>query len=140
MLRKGIEVGRQSLATHGPSFVRFATVGLVNLAIDMAIFSALHFGLGVALIPANTVAFVVAVTNSFFMNRQWTFADRRGNGRLAYQVPMFFALNTVGLGISTATVWCMALVVHVLIAKCAAVVVTCVWNYTATRRFVYGGS
>ncbi|MGE0748855.1 MAG: GtrA family protein, partial [Rhodospirillales bacterium] len=78
MLRKGIEVGRQSLATHGPSFVRFATVGLVNLAIDMAIFSALHFGLGVALIPANTVAFVVAVTNSFFMNRQWTFADRRG--------------------------------------------------------------
>jgi putative flippase GtrA len=73
------------------------------------------------------------------MNRMWTFADRRGSGRLTYQVPMFFALNAVGLGVSTATVWGMSQMLPVLAAKCFAVVVTCLWNYASIRRFVYGG-
>ncbi|MBM3486055.1 MAG: GtrA family protein [Alphaproteobacteria bacterium] len=128
---------RRTLAEHGPQMVRFAIVGVINTAIDFAIFSALHFGVGFGIVAANVLAFLVAVTNSFIMNRAWTFAGRKGSGRIRYQLPMFVALNTVGLVLSTVTVLALSEMMQVLAAKVCAIVVVFLWNYATIQRFVY---
>ena len=116
---------------------RFAAVGILNTAIDIAVFSALHFGAGADLLLANSLGFAAGLTNSFFCNKYWTFRETRRHGRMSRQLPAFAALNLVALGLSNATVWCLALLVPVLAAKVAAVGVTFVWNYWTSRRFIY---
>lgn len=117
--------------------VRFAIVGVINTTIDFAIFSALHFGADFGIVAANVLSFLVAVTNSFVMNRVWTFSGRRGSGRLRYQLPMFVALNTVGLALSTVTVLALSEMMPVIAAKVCAIVVVFLWNYATIQRFVY---
>ena len=116
---------------------RFAVVGVLNTAIDIGVFTALHFGAGVDLLIANSLGFAAGLTNSFFLNKYWTFRETRGQGRIARQIPVFLALNLIALALSNATVWALALLIPVIAAKLAAVGVTFVWNYWTSRRFVY---
>lgn len=92
-----------SLPPSALQFVRFCTVGVSSLALDLGTYNIfLRAGFSPAL--ALSVAFVVGVTNSYVWNSRWTFKDRRRDARK--QIPLFFATNFVGfllnLGITTA--------------------------------------
>lgn len=116
---------------------RFATVGVLNTAIDMGLFALLHLGAGMGLLLANTLSYSAGVTNSFYCNKYWTFHETRYHGRLSRQLPLFVVLNLIGLGLSNATIWALAPLMPALAAKLAAVGATFVWNYWSSRRFVY---
>ncbi|NBC33721.1 MAG: GtrA family protein [Alphaproteobacteria bacterium] len=117
--------------------LRFATVGVLNTAIDMSLFALLHLGAGVGLLAANTLSYSAGVTNSFFCNKYWTFRETQRHGRLSRQLPLFVGLNLIGLGLSNATIWALAPLMPAMAAKLAAVGATFVWNYWSSRRFVY---
>jgi putative flippase GtrA len=119
---------------------KFAVVGVLNTAIDFALFSVLYFLFGVPIVAANTVGYCTGVVNSFVWNKYWTFADQRHHGRVAHQFPLFFALYLVGLGLSNLTIWALALLMPALLAKVFAVGVSFLWNFWSTRRFVYNAS
>lgn len=56
-------------------FSRYATIGVLNTALHWAVFAllvAMDFAQG----PANLLAFLAAVTFSFFANARFTFAQR----------------------------------------------------------------
>src|SRR5438105_1197303 len=53
--------------------VRFSIAGGTGYVINLVVYSALVEALGVHYIPAAMLAFCVAVTNNFLLNRQWTF-------------------------------------------------------------------
>ncbi len=116
---------------------KFGAVGVLNTAIDVGLFAALFFWVGVPTLAANTVAYCGGVTNSFLMNKYWTFVETKQHGRLPHQFAKFLALNLVGLGISNLVLWSLENHMHVLAAKGMAVVATFVWNYWTSRRFVY---
>ncbi|HSJ39563.1 MAG TPA: GtrA family protein, partial [Xanthobacteraceae bacterium] len=46
----------------------FAVVGVVNSVIDFGVFSFCYYYLGLPIIVANTIAWVVAVSGSYVMN------------------------------------------------------------------------
>lgn len=80
--------------------IKFGTVGVVNTAVDLAIYNAL---LVIGPVKANLVAMTVATVFSYLMNRHWTYSDRqRGDARREFMV--FFALNLAGCLIQTAPV------------------------------------
>jgi len=58
-------------------------------------------------------------------------------GQIGRQLSTFFALNFVGLALSNVVVWLLVAHMAPLVAKCCAVVVTFVWNFWSSRRFVY---
>jgi dolichol-phosphate mannosyltransferase len=70
--------------------LRFATVGASGFAINLGVF-ALAMALGVHHLAAALMAFTVAVTSNFVLNRQWTFAV--GHGAVGQQAPRFFAVS-----------------------------------------------
>jgi len=118
--------------------LRFASVGILNTAIDLSLFGVLirvaHWGV----VPANTVAYSAALLNSFLMNRHWTFAGSAGP---AYrQLPMFTAFNLAGLMLSDSMVWLFAPAIGPFGAKLSAIGLTFAWNYWSSRRFVFAST
>ena len=118
-------------------FVKFGMVGVLNTAIDLAVFSALYFVLGVPLLIANTCAVVVAATNSYLVNKYWTFRDPSAGRDAVRAGVVFFALNLAGLGLANLTIWLLSTALPIIVAKGVSMVMTTLWNYWSCNRFVY---
>ena len=128
---------RARLASHGPRAFRFAVVGVANTAIDMALFAVLFYWAGWAFLAAHVLAFLVAATNGYLMNKAWTFADT-SSGRTAWLKGVgYVAVATVGLCLSSLTIWLAAQVMAVIAAKMLAILASFAWNYMASSSLVF---
>lgn len=118
-------------------FMKFGIVGAMNTLIDYAIFSALVYGAHVHFLLANALSFSIAVTNSYILNRRWTF--RSDNPNKTTEAAKFLAVNLIGLGMSELLLqlfvdrWSISK----LVAKALAVVVVLCWNYFGTRIWAF---
>jgi putative flippase GtrA len=83
--------------------LRFGAVGASGYAVNLGVFALAVHGAGLGYAPAAVVAFLVAVTNNFALNRRWTF--RVQHGRAHFQAARFLAVSVaaflVTLGILT---------------------------------------
>lgn len=120
-----------------PEIGRFAVVGVVNLGIDLIIFSVALYVFGVHLLIANTIAYSVATINSYLMNKFWTFAGKSAPEVSTEEFVRFVMFNLAGLLLSNATIYVFAKFIPPIVAKLGAVGVTFVWNYLTIRRFVF---
>jgi putative flippase GtrA len=127
-----------NLAKTGMQSLRFGAVGFLNTGIDLLVFVLLYQVLGLGLVVANVVSYGLGTLNGFFLNKFWTFSETRLNGRVALQLPLYLSIYMVGLLLSTATLWVLAFMMPVLVAKVLALAVSMVSNFFLSRRFVYG--
>jgi len=74
----------------------FGVVGVVNLFVDIGLFNALHFGVGIGPLTSKVISTSAATTSAYFMNRHWSFSHRARTG-LAREYTLFFLLNGVAL-------------------------------------------
>lgn len=116
---------------------RFAVVGIANTGVDIAIFSLLHFSLDMHLLLANTLSYLAAASNSFFLNKYWTFSDTRDHGQTSRQFGLFLSLGIVGLGLSNLVVWALAAYLPAIVAKLLSIGVLFVWNFGTSHYFVF---
>lgn len=119
--------------------VSFASVGVLNSAVDFGIFSFAYYYLDFSIIVANAVSWSVAVTGSYVMNSTITFAHESGR-RLALDRYFGFALSQVaGFLANTVTVWCLVELAHVpaWAAKVAAIAVSFVVNFSLSHFVVF---
>ncbi len=116
---------------------RFTAVGLVNTAVDLAVFSLLRIGLAWPLLLANSIAFSCAMTCGFLLNRHWTFVDRRHHRAPARQYVMFLALAFGGLTLSNSVVWWLSHSIPDIVSKLVSFVFIFVWNYSTSRLVVF---
>ena len=77
---------------------KFCLVGTSGYLVNLAVYIALLKGADVHYLPAAACSFVVAVSNNFFWNRQWTFRHRRGH--LYSQGMRFFLVSLGGLALN----------------------------------------
>jgi putative flippase GtrA len=117
--------------------VSFAAVGLVNTAIDFAVFALGYYGLGLRIISANVLSWCVAMTGSYVMNSLTTFAHESGR-ELGLQRYFNFALSQVaGLIANTATVLIAAQFVPVLAGKLLAIGASFLVNFSLSHFVVF---
>jgi putative flippase GtrA len=117
----------------------FAVVGVVNSAVDFAVFSLCYYGLGLPIIAANTAAWLVAVSGSYVMNSTITFAAESGR-RLHMAGYVGFAISQVmGFLANTATVWCLVELAGMpaWAGKIAAIAVSFVVNFSLSHFVVF---
>ncbi|PIU98573.1 hypothetical protein COS61_00620 [Candidatus Wolfebacteria bacterium CG03_land_8_20_14_0_80_40_12] len=82
---------------------KFGIVGVLNTVIDCVILNVLvFFGftaafiiLGQKFLVANIISVAVAMTNSFILNKQWTFQSKGGNVYL--EIVKFLAITIIGM-------------------------------------------
>ena len=119
--------------------ISFGLVGLVNSAVDFAVFSFAFYYLVLPILVANTMAWIVAVTGSYVMNTTITFAVESGRS-LAIRRYLGFAVSQfAGFLANTATVWCLVELVHVpaWAGKVAAIGVSFVVNFSLSHFLVF---
>lgn len=117
----------------------FGLVGLVNSAVDFAIFSFAYYYLGLPIVVANSLAWVIAVSGSYVMNSTITFAHESGR-KLALNRYFGFALSQVaGFLANTATVWGLVELMHIpaWAAKVAAIGVSFAVNFSLSHFVVF---
>ena len=92
-LRAGLRTPRNWL-----ELMRFAVVGGSGYALNLAVFALAVHGLGTGATLAATLAFAVAVTNNFVLNRRWTFRAHRGPAH--HQAARFLAVSLAGFAVN----------------------------------------
>ena len=124
--------------------INFGLIGLINTAVDFGVFM---FGiklLGLPLVPANVLSWLVAISGSYVMNSFITFAAESGR-RLTWRGYMTFtASGVVGVIANTATLVVAAALLeraipnaNVLIAKLLAIGVSFVVNFSMSHFVVF---
>ncbi|HEV2062516.1 MAG TPA: GtrA family protein [Solirubrobacteraceae bacterium] len=71
--------------------VRFSVVGASGYVVNLLVFTVLVHGVGTHYRVAATGAFLIAVANNFWWNRQWTF--KAHHGRAAHQSAKFLTVS-----------------------------------------------
>jgi putative flippase GtrA len=77
-------------------FIKFALVGILNSAIQYLVFLLIYRLFGFQYLSASIIGYVAGMTNSYFLNRRWTFASR--NQRLLPELGRFVVVNLISLG------------------------------------------
>lgn len=121
----------------GLKAISFGLVGVVNSAIDFGLFSFAYYYLGLPIIAANALAWVVAVSGSYVMNSTITFAAESG-GKLGVKTYFSFVLSQVaGFLANTATVFLASYVMPVLVGKLLAIGASFLVNFSLSHFVVF---
>ncbi|RUX01265.1 MULTISPECIES: GtrA family protein [unclassified Mesorhizobium] len=121
----------------GSKIARFALVGLVNTAIDLAGFSLL-LKLHVPPLAANVLSWSIAVIFSFVANGFWSF-ERNHAIRLHDAFLRFVTAGAlISLGVSSLSIALFAGITGVWPAKIGGVIVAAVLNFLAARWSIEG--
>jgi putative flippase GtrA len=126
--------GERAVALKAMSF---AAVGLVNSAVDFAVFSLAFYLAGAPIIVANILSWAIAVSGSYVMNSLTTFAHESG-GELRLKSYLNFAFSQVaGLVANTATVFAASYFMPVLLGKVLAIGASFLVNFTLSHFVVF---
>lgn len=82
--------------SHRARFIRFAGVATAIACIDIAVLYLLHGGLGANVYLARVISYTAAMTAGYFLNRRYTFHDRRGTQSIPAELARFYAVFASG--------------------------------------------
>jgi len=135
LLRRLVEAWR----TRGVTLkaASFAMVGVVNTFIDLGVFLAAYNLLELPLIPANVLAWLVAVSGSYVMNSFITFAAESGRQLRWRAYGAFVASGIAGVIANTAILVVASYWLPVLAAKLLAIAVSFVVNFSLSHLVVF---
>jgi putative flippase GtrA len=122
---------------HARRISIFAVVGVVNTAVDIAFFALFTSVFGMGLVPANVLAFLVAIANSYILNRAVTFSDRKASSRFAAGGVRFLGVGLFTLGLSSVIILALSPYIHPVMAKILASSTNLVVNYIGANIFVF---
>jgi putative flippase GtrA len=117
--------------------ISFAAVGLINTVIDFSVFWTAATYLAWPLVPANVLAWLVAVSFSYAMNSFTTFGPESGRILRWRDYGTFIASGVAGMVCSTATLFALSFVLPVLAAKLISILVSFVVNFSLSHFVVF---
>src|SRR3989344_2662710 len=83
--------------------IKFVLVGILNTLVDLGVLNLLIFASGIAsgfgYSAFKGISFTVAVINSYFLNKFWTFKMRETEG-VKREFAQFFIVSLIGFGIN----------------------------------------
>lgn len=128
---------------------KFGAIGVANTVIDFGVlnFLSAYFGIfgGLKISPLNATSFTVAVINSYFWNKYWTFkSGNKGGGK---QFIEFIIVSIIGMGINTGIVYMATTFAQPFagfseaqwlnVSKVLATFLSLVWNFIGYKFIVF---
>jgi putative flippase GtrA len=117
--------------------ISFAFVGIINTVIDFSVFWTAATYLQWPLVPANVLAWLVAVSFSYAMNSFTTFGPESGGVLRWRDYGTFIASGVAGMVASTTTLFLLSYVLPVLAAKLISILVSFVVNFSLSHFVVF---
>ena len=119
--------------------VVYALVGVVNTTIDYGVFLAAHAVLGLPLIAANALSWMVAVSGSYMLNSTITFAAESGR-KLHWSAYFTFVASGIAGWVANTAALLVAvevLLLPVWVAKLLAVMASFTVNFSLSHFVVF---
>jgi putative flippase GtrA len=115
----------------------FGVIGVINTAIDLGVFLLAYGMFSVPLVPANVLAWLVAVSCSYVMNSFITFARESGRKLRWRDYGAFAASGIAGVITNTTVLVVLSYWMPVLAAKLVAIVVSFLVNFSLSHFVVF---
>ena len=115
----------------------FALIGIINTLIDLSVFLAAYNVFHVPLVPANVLAWMVAVSGSYVMNCFVTFAAESGRVLRWRAYGAFVLSGVAGVIANTTTLVVASYWMPVLAAKILAIAASFVVNFSLSHLVVF---
>lgn len=118
--------------------IKFNMVGVLNTLVDFLIYILL-FSLGVHYLIAQIAAYAAGMTNSYFFNRYWTFAQAGTTAKGAGAMVKFAIVNLVTFGLSLLFLFLLGekAGLHPFVGKVLVVGMTMVLNFTGMKFWAF---
>ncbi|MDO8529557.1 MAG: GtrA family protein [bacterium] len=131
-------------------FAKFVVVGIVNTGIDFGVLNAEMAITGIAsgkmMFILNAVSFSIATTNSFFLNKYWTFqAKEKSDSGVKFS--QFLGVSIIGIIINSAIVFALTTYVSPVAglspklwanaAKILATGISLIFNFVGYKFWVF---
>jgi len=126
----------KSLAKKYKSFITYAVVGVINSSVSFIVFSIAVF-LGIHVVLAQALAYMLGLICSFFLNKYFTF---KNTVKSLWQVFLFLLVNGVTMSVSMAAIYLFHVIIGIqeYIANIFFVApIVMVLNYTGFRYIVF---
>jgi putative flippase GtrA len=117
--------------------IKFGFVGAIGLCIDFCITWVLKEKACANKYLSNSVGFVIAATNNYFLNKYFTFQN--SNNQIVFQFFSFFGIALIGLGINLFLLYCLQTYtkLNFYFSKIIATSIVFIWNFTANTWFTF---
>jgi len=130
-------ISRAWAASPKRKMASFALVGLCNTAIDFGVFMLAYRMLGLPIVAANIVAWLVAVSGSYVMNTMITFQAETGRVLRRKDYVNFAMSGVLGVIATTATLVVLSWHLPVAAAKLVSIAVGFAVNFTMSNLVVF---
>ena len=115
----------------------YASIGLVNVIVDVATFTVAFKLVGIPLVPSNVLSWFVAVTGSYAMNTKITFEKETGGLYSLGRYASFAASGIFGLVVATTTLVVLSQYVNIPVAKLVSIVAAFGVNFFCLAFFCF---
>jgi putative flippase GtrA len=132
ILRRTVSVAESELGM----LVRFLAVGVLNTVAGLGTIYACKYFLSLGDIPSNMIGYLFGLTNSFFWNRHWTFAQSGDTGRTVCKFLLVFMLAYL-FNLATILLLTRTLGVNSYLAHAIATIPYTAIFYLGSRYFVF---
>jgi dolichyl-phosphate beta-glucosyltransferase len=135
MLKRAITKLKSS--DKSKQFIKYCLVGGVNTFIDIGALYVFVEYLKIDVITASVFSFIIAVANSFLMNKLWTFRNKSTNYRK--QFIKFFIVSVIGLGVNTIFMFTLVnlLSIWYILSKVITSFVVLTWNFLVNKFWTF---
>lgn len=116
---------------------KFCLIGAFNTFLHFGVYYSLTRYLSVQFLIANAIAFIIAATSSYFLNKFWTFQDKSKDYHKQY--PKFIIIAAVGLLMHEGLLYLFVenFELHDLIALIIAAFIVVFWNFFMNRLWTF---
>jgi len=140
--------------TNFLQFLKFITVGFINTLIDLVIFNLLMWLTGIHkggwIILLTAISFSVATTNSYVLNKHWTFQKKPGlakTKKVSKEFIQFLIVSLIGISLNISIVYMITTFISPLfnvsptlwanIAKIVAIGANTISNFIGYKFLVF---
>lgn len=118
-------------------FIKFCLVGFTNLSIHLFLFFLLTRFAGLHYVFASIIAFIIAVSWSFLVNKKWTFRKDDNNHKEQYL--KFFIANIIAFIINVSLLSFFIEILHLydILAQLVASVICAFINFAINRFWTF---
>lgn len=119
-------------------FIKFSIIGTVGTTIHLAILYSLTEFAGVYYIISAIVAFLIALTNNFLMNKFWTFRET-SKGKHIKRYITFIIVATIAFLVNIAILYTATefLNIHYLLSQIIAIAASLWINFFGSKRWAF---
>jgi putative flippase GtrA len=117
--------------------VSFGLIGFVNTAIDFGVFSFGYYVLGLPIVAANLLSWIVAVSGSYVLNSMITFSVESGRELTIRTYATFLLAQLAGFAANTTTILVASHFMPVLLGKVLATGVSFLVNFSLSHFVVF---